>query len=69
MKPYVSIYKTLINRYGLKEKECLFIDDNVNNVRTANELGMIGKLVEPDNYKSVLSIISEVINKGVDLSV
>ena len=69
VKPYVSIYKTLINRYDLNEKECLFIDDNVNNVRTANELGMIGKLVEPDNYSSVLSIISEVINKGVDLSV
>lgn len=66
VKPYVSIYKTLINRYDLNEKECLFIDDNVNNVRTANELGMIGKLVEPDNYSSVLSIISEVINKGVD---
>ena len=69
VKHYVSIYKKLINRYDLNEKECLFIDDNVNNVRTANELGMIGKLVEPDNYSSVLSIISEVINKGVDLSV
>ena len=66
VKPYVSIYKTLINRYDLKEKECLFIDDNVNNIKTANELGMIGKLVEPDNYKSVISTINEAIKKGVD---
>ncbi len=67
VKPYVSIYKTLINRYDLNEKECLFIDDNVNNVRTANELGMIGKLVETDNNSSVLSIVNEVINKNEEL--
>ena len=66
VKHYVSIYKTLINRYGLKEKECLFIDDNVNNIKTANELGMIGKLVEPDNYESVISTINESIKKEVD---
>ena len=62
VKPYISIYKTLINRYSLKENECLFIDDNINNIKTANKLGMIGKLVEPDNYKSVLSTI----NKEID---
>ena len=63
VKPYISIYKTLINRYSLKENECLFIDDNEKNINTANELGMIGKLVEPDSYSSVLSVINEVINK------
>ena len=63
VKPYNSIYKTLINRYGLRKNECLFIDDNENNIKTANEMGMIGKLVEPDNYSSVLSIINEIINK------
>ena len=66
VKPYISIYKTLINRYSLKENECLFIDDNINNIKTANKLGMIGKLVEPDNYKSVLSTINEAINKEID---
>ena len=66
VKPYISIYKTLINRYSLKENECLFIDDNINNIKTANKLGMIGKLVEPDNYKNVLSTINEAINKEID---
>ena len=66
VKPYISIYKTLINRYSLKENECLFIDDNINNIKTANKLGMIGNLVEPDNYKSVLSTINEAINKEID---
>ena len=66
VKPYISIYTTLIDRYSLKVNECLFIDDNENNIKTANELGMIGKLVEPDNYKSVISTINEAIKKGVD---
>lgn len=61
VKPYISIYKTLIDRYNLKVNECLFIDDNENNIKTANKLGMIGKLVKPDNYKSVISTINEVI--------
>ena len=62
VKPYISIYKTLINRYHLKEKECLFIDDNFQNIRIANELGMIGRLVEPNNCNDVIRILKSEIN-------
>jgi 2-haloacid dehalogenase len=39
VKPGKEIYQLLLNRYGLLEKESLFIDDNLKNIETANELG------------------------------
>lgn len=62
VKPYISIYNTLINRYKLNPTECLFIDDNPRNIEAANKIGMIGKLVIPDNYESVLTVINEELN-------
>ena len=61
IKPYTSIYNTLIDRYELIPNECLFIDDNEKNIVTANTLGMLGKKVEPDNYDSVEKVINELI--------
>ena len=40
IKPNEDIYKLLLNRFGLKGEECLFIDDNLNNVNTAIKLGI-----------------------------
>lgn len=40
IKPNEDIYKLLLNRFGLKGEECLFIDDNLNNVNTAIRLGI-----------------------------
>ena len=62
VKPYISIYKTLINKYNLKVSECLFIDDNENNINTANSLGMIGRLVKPDNYEDIEYIINNTLD-------
>lgn len=62
VKPYISIYKTLINKYNLKVSECLFIDDNKNNINTANSLGMIGRLVKPDNYEDIEYIINNTLD-------
>lgn len=62
IKPYNSIYNTLINRYGLIPSESLFIDDNSRNIETANKLGIIGKLVSPDNYESVVEALKGEIN-------
>lgn len=59
IKPYFSIYKTLVSRYNLIESECLFIDDNMNNIKTANKIGMLGKLVESDNYESIEKVLIE----------
>ncbi|TKZ36218.1 HAD-IA family hydrolase [Brachyspira catarrhinii] len=39
IKPSEEIYKLLLNRFNLKAEECLFIDDNLNNVNSALKLG------------------------------
>ena len=59
VKPYVAIYETLLKRYELMASECLFIDDNEKNIKTAQELGFITRKVLSDNYESVLESISE----------
>ena len=59
IKPYESIYNTLINRYNLIPEECLFIDDKEDNIITANRLGILGKKVEPDNYNSIINLLEQ----------
>ena len=39
VKPDEEIYNRLIERYGIKPEESIFIDDGKSNVRTASELG------------------------------
>ena len=39
-KPDPAIYRMLMDRYGLKAEECIFIDDRQNNIDTAKSLGM-----------------------------
>lgn len=59
VKPYKSIYLTLLDRFKLKPNECLFIDDNKKNVETARNLGMIGEVVTPDSYSSVYDVLEK----------
>lgn len=59
IKPYESIYNTLINRYNLIPEECLFVDDKEDNIITANRLGILGKKVEPDNYDSIINLLEQ----------
>ena len=66
VKPYISIYKTLINKYNLRVSECLFIDDNEKNIDTANSLGMIGRLVKPDNYEDILRVLNNSLGFSVN---
>ena len=41
-KPDPAIYQTLLDRYGLKAEECVFLDDTVRNVEAAQALGIAG---------------------------
>lgn len=59
VKPYKAIYEELLNKYNLIPEESLFIDDNQKNILTANELGIYGKFVIPDNYDSVINLLNE----------
>ena len=40
LKPQPEIYQTLLDRYELDPKECIFIDDSPVNVKAAYELGI-----------------------------
>lgn len=44
VKPEPDIYQILLERYRLKPEECVFIDDNPNNVAAAEKLGIYGVL-------------------------
>lgn len=57
VKPFISIYKTLIERYNLIPSESIFIDDNERNINTGVSLGLISKKVEPDNYTSIVNVL------------
>ncbi|MBR4391902.1 MAG: HAD family phosphatase [Bacteroidales bacterium] len=42
MKPDRRIFELALKRFGIEASETVFIDDNPNNVKTANELGIRG---------------------------
>ena len=46
VKPNPRIFQTLLDRYGLQASECLFIDDNPDNVKGAQDLGLHGILFQ-----------------------
>ena len=39
-KPFPGFYQLLLNRYNVKAEEALFIDDNLRNIKAAEELGI-----------------------------
>ena len=42
VKPDPKLFQILLDRYHLKAEECLFIDDNTDNVAAAEKLGLQG---------------------------
>jgi len=41
-KPFDDIYLTTLDRFNIKPEESIFIDDNADNIETANRLGING---------------------------
>jgi HAD superfamily hydrolase (TIGR01509 family) len=39
-KPYPEIYQTALRKFGVEPNEAVFVDDNLRNVRGAEEVGM-----------------------------
>jgi 2-haloacid dehalogenase len=42
VKPDPRLFQVLLDRYGLKAEECIFVDDNPDNVAAANRMGIQG---------------------------
>ena len=53
IKPYQGIYQELIKKFYLNPEETLFIDDNLNNIKTAILLDIKGIKAKPDNYQDI----------------
>ena len=60
VKPDKDIYKTLLKRYDLDAKECLFLDDRKENTDTAESLGI--KSITIESRKHVNSVIDDILN-------
>lgn len=59
-KPFPEIYNILLNRYDLKADQCLFIDDNHDNVDAARQLGMVGV-----HFKSPDQLQEDLVKLGI----
>jgi 2-haloacid dehalogenase len=58
IKPDKRLYQILLNRYALKAESCVFIDDNLRNVKAAEELGMVAiHFVNPQQLKADLNTL------------
>ena len=59
IKPNKEIYHLLLNRYNLKAENTIFIDDNLNNIRAAEEIGLLAIHFEnPGQLETRLSTIN-----------
>lgn len=59
IKPNKPIYEYLLNKYNLIPNECLFLDDNLDNINTANEMGIKGRQVNKNDYNDILEVLKE----------
>lgn len=59
-KPFRDIYETTLNRFGLVPEQSVFIDDNLRNVKAAQELGIHGI-----HFKNAPQMVSELTKIGV----
>lgn len=61
LKPDAAIYQSLLSRYQLQASKTLFIDDTLENVEAAQELGIAGVHYKPGKLKEQLE------QYGIDL--
>jgi len=59
-KPFPEFYQRLLNRYHVKPSEAVFIDDNLRNVRAAEDLG-----IRSIHFQSPENLREELLKLGV----
>lgn len=58
-KPESKIFEILLNRYSLIPEECVLIDDTKENLKKANEFGIKGRSVIPNDYQDIINLLKE----------
>lgn len=61
IKPEPDIYEYLVENYGLKASECVFLDDRAENVEGAKQVGMHG--IQVHNYEQAKRELDELMKK------
>lgn len=61
-KPFPEFYKVLLDRYNVKPRETLFIDDNLRNINAAKELG-----IDTIHFSTSEKMKEELENKGINI--
>lgn len=64
IKPNIEIYNILLNKFNLIPQECLFIDDDQDNIETATKLGIKSIKYNLDNYNALTLKINNFIDKN-----
>lgn len=59
-KPHPEFYHLLLNRYGLKPHETLFIDDSHRNIKAADEIG-----INCIHFRSPQQLKEDLLSKGI----
>lgn len=59
-KPDLRIYKILLERYGLKAEECVFIDDRKENIEAGEQVGIRGIIFEDcEQVKQAFHVLNQ----------
>jgi len=57
VKPNPRLFRILLDKYNLKAEECIFVDDNPDNIEGANNIGLHGILFTgADNLRKQLAL-------------
>ena len=63
-KPDLRIYKILLERYGLKADECVFIDDRKENIKAGEQVGIRGIIFEDcEQAKQAFHVLNQKSNE------
>lgn len=63
-KPDLRIYKILLERYGLKAEECVFIDDRKENIIAGEQVGIRGIIFEDcEQVKQAFYVLNQKSNE------
>jgi len=62
VKPNINFYNHILNKYSLKSSELLFLDDNIDNIKIANQIGI--KTIKVDKDTDLYKTISEWLEKN-----
>jgi 2-haloacid dehalogenase len=62
-KPFPEFYQRLLDRYNVKPAEALFIDDNLRNIKAAEDMG-----IKSIHFQSAAQLKEELKTKSIDVN-